>query len=343
MHVIAFSLTHQTAPIGAREAAIAALGDVPRWLSAVGGDAAVAEAIVVSTCHRLEFYVVAQDEAAARRHVAASCGLTRGELDGDGVDGWRVRRDTAAAVHLARVTAGLDSLIVGEAEIAGQVRRAATLARETGALGRRLEKIVAGALRASGRARSETRISEGVTSAASAAVALATATLGTLDGRHVLVIGAGQAAQTALGRLRRRSIGRVSVASRSRKHAEEAAAPLEAAVLALQDVPGALADADVVIAATFAGGFVIDAATCTAAFAAAPGRARVFVDLSVPRVIDPAVAGIAGVTLVSVDDLGDVVAESTRRRLREVPRAEAIAAEEGARAFSASPARRARS
>lgn len=340
MTLLSFSLSHHTAPVGAREAAVSVLGDAGHWLATVPSHPAVAEALVVSTCHRLEFYLVADEAAAARNAVSRACGLRQGELE-HGLLGWTARQDVHAAIHLARVAAGLDSLIVGEAEIAGQIRRAAALARDAGALGPRLESVLAGALRASGRARSETRISQGVTSAASAGVALAASILGTFENRHVLVIGSGQVARTAIGRLARRSVGRISVASRSRHHAEEAAAPVSATVLGLEDVVPALPNVDAIIAATFAGGFVVTSGQCGEAFALEPSRRRVIVDLSVPRVIEPSLAPLDHVTLVSVDDLGDVAGQAARRRQQEIPLADAIAVKEGERAFARMRARRA--
>jgi glutamyl-tRNA reductase len=332
MTLLSFSLSHHTARIGAREAAVSSLGDVRDWLLSLDR-AVIAEAFVVSTCHRLEIYLVADDEEQAKAALIASLGPLETTF-GDKETDWTLRQNGDAAVHLARVAAGLDSLIVGEAEIAGQVRRAAAIAREAGVFGPRLERVLAGALRASGRARSETRIAEGVMSAASAGVALATSVFGgSLAGRHVLVIGAGQAARTALGRLARRPIGSISVASRSPRHAEEAAAIANAGVWRLDDVAGRLGEIDVVIAATHGGHYLVTTEQCRMAYQGAPDRPRVFVDLSVPRVIDAGAASLPGVSLWSVDDLGDVARESLQRRQREVPLVEAIAREEGQRSF----------
>jgi glutamyl-tRNA reductase len=344
MTLLSFSLNHRTAPVGARELAAASLGDVCAWLGGVAssGGTPMAEALVLSTCHRFEIYALTDDEALARSAIAEACGTTREAMGGSGLGGWTVWRDVDAAIHLGRVTAGLDSLIVGEAEIAGQVRRAAVVAREAGAFGPGLERILAGALRASGRIRSETRLAHGVTSAASAGVALAARTLSTLAGRHMLVIGAGQAARTALARLARHDVASVAVASRSRHHAEGAAAIVGGAVWELGDVAPRLGSVDVVIAATFAGGFVLDADACRAAFGGDTGRLRVLVDLSVPRVIDPGAGALEQVRLVSVDDLGDIASQSARRREREVPQAELIASEEGRRAFDRLAGRRVR-
>jgi glutamyl-tRNA reductase len=341
MELLFIGTSHRIASVATRERFVAAVGDVPRWLAAVADTTGpVAELLVVSTCHRLEFYLVTHDPAQARARVAEWCGADVNDVAGPGEHGWCVRAGVEAAEHLCSVTAGLDSLIVGEAEIAGQVRRAATAARDAGTLGPYLEKVVAGALRASGRARSETRIGEGVLSAASAGVAMATAAFGSLANRHVLVIGAGQAGRMVLSRVARRPVGRLSVASRSLRHATEAAAHLGADVWTLDGVTTRLGDVDVIIAAVAAQAPIITADACRAAFDTVASRPRVFVDLSMPRIIDPNCAALPGVRLFSVDDLGDLARQSATRREREVPVAHAIAREEGQRAYAQVQARR---
>lgn len=334
MELICEELSYRTASLDARATLASSFGETSRW-AAAAAEAEVAEWFVLSTCHRLEFYAAVRDAGVARARIAKWC--SHPEF---AAGAWISHTGVEAALHLCRVTAGLDSMIVGEAEIAGQVRRAATLARDAGTLGPYLERVIAGALKTSGRARSETRISEGVLSAASAAVTLATATLGSLVGRHVLVLGSGQMARTALTRLVRRKTGRLTVASRSLHHAREAAAIAGAEVCSLEVVPERLTTTDVVIAAIPGGTWQISRAQCEQAFAAAPHGTRVMVDLGVPRAIEATVSTVAGVRLFSVDDLGDIARQSATRREREVPVAEAIAADEAARAFSKFQARR---
>src|SRR5690606_26268237 len=191
-------------------------------------------------------------------------------------------QDEAALLHAARVACGLDSLIVGEAEVSGQLRRAMAEARAAGTIGPRLERLLAGALAASGRARAETRIGAGTVSAAGAAVSILEQTWGTLADRSVLVVGAGDAARQALHRLRRRGAGRLFVASRSMHHAQDAAARYAAEPLALENIGTVLSDVDGIIAAARATAPVIDAAMF--AFGAAAARPLHIVDLSVPRV-----------------------------------------------------------
>jgi glutamyl-tRNA reductase len=275
--------------------------------------------------------VAATDRTAAEGALAR---LLAGDTSAS-VSGLYRHTGVAAVRHLARVAAGLDSVIVGEAEVSGQIRRALAAARAAGAVGPVLERVIAGVLRASGRARSETRIGQGVVSAATAGVSLLERAFGSLHGRTVVALGAGEAGRQALGRLAKRRVGRLLVASRSVHHATAAAKKTGAEVVHLDCLGAALAEADGLVAATRAPGFqfLVDAAMCRDAMASRPERALAIVDLSVPRVVDPAVAGLAGVTLHTVDDLGDVVRESVRRREREIPRVERIVADEAARTY----------
>jgi glutamyl-tRNA reductase len=233
-------------------------------------------------------------------------------------------------------------MIVGEAEIAGQIRRAADAARRRRTLGPFLEGLVAGARRASGRARSETRIGEGAMSAATAAVSIVERMLGSLAAQTVLVVGAGEAGRQALARLARRQTRRLIVTSRSPYHARQAAASSGATVVDLDRIVTAIAEADAVIVATRGSSPAVDVQTCRAARQDRSTRPLVFVDLSVPRAVDPAVREVQGVSLVGVDDLGEVVRESIARRAAEVPRVERIVHDEAARAYARFAARRER-
>jgi glutamyl-tRNA reductase len=287
----------------------------------------VVESLVVATCHRVELYVVTRDlagtEHALRQSVIDAIGA-------DAVTSTYQYTGARAIEHLCKVASGLDSMIIGEAEIAGQIRRAAAAGRQAGTLGVFLERVVAGALRASGRARSETRIAQGALSAATAAVSIVEHALGPLDDRTVLVIGAGEAGQQALARFARRRTRRVIVASRSLYHARDAAARSGAEVADIHQLAPILSQVDAVVAATRGGAYVVGVATLVAR----AGRPLLAVDLSMPRALDPAIAALPGVTLRTVDDLGEVVRESVARRRREIPKVERIAYDEAQRAYA---------
>jgi len=321
MDLLLIGASHRTTTVDVRgrlAGAAAAIASRP--------PAVVAELLVLSTCHRVEVVAITRDVHAAERELRLA--LTGTDAH---VDGLYVHTGRSAILHLSCVAAGLDSLIVGEAEISGQIRRAVVAGREAGRVGPILERVTAGVLRASGRARSETRIGQGTVSAATAAVSLLERAWGSLDGQTVLVVGAGEAGRQALGRLRKRRAGRLLVASRSPHHATEAATKSGAEIVPIEDIGLSLASVDGVIAATRTSGFLIDADDCCVATRSS--RTLEIIDLSVPRVVDPAVADLAGVTLRTVDDLGDVVRESVCRREREIPAVERIIADEAARTY----------
>lgn len=327
MDLLLVGASHRTAGVDER-------GRLARRAAALGPhdrSTDVAELVVLATCHRVEVL------AAVRDVESATHALRRALIE---LDGLYAHAGAAAVRHLSRVAAGLDSLIVGEAEISGQIRRAASAGRASGAVGPYLDRVLAGVLRASGRARSETRIAEGVLSAAAAAVSLVERTWPSLDGRTVMVVGAGEAGRQALGRLKKRRAGRLLVASRSAHHAADAAVKTGASVVALEHLGAALADVDAVIVATRASGYLLDYAMVASACAARTDRPLEIVDLSVPRVVDPAVEHVPGARLRTVDDLGDVVRESIARRAREIPRVERIVADEAARTYQQFIARR---
>jgi glutamyl-tRNA reductase len=329
MNVLMVGASHRTTTVGVR-------GRLAERVSALDGlPVGVREMLALSTCHRVEIMAVIDDVQAGER--ALRCMLTGLATDA----ALYVHADYAAVLHLSRVAAGLDSLIVGEAEVSGQIRRAVAEGRQRGFVGPVLERVMAGVLRAGGRARSETRIGQGTVSAATAAVSLLERAWGTLDGHAVLVVGAGEAGRQALGRLRKRRAGRLVVASRSFRHATDAARRVGARVVELGAIASTLTEVDGLIVATRSADYLIDAAACRLAIGT--DRRLHIVDLSMPRVVDPAVSDVAGVTLHSVDDLGDVVRETVRRREREIPAVERILAEESARTYRQFVERRKRS
>jgi glutamyl-tRNA reductase len=321
MDLFLIGASHRTATVDVRgplAGVAAALADRP--------PASVTELLILTTCHRVEVVAVARDMRAAECELRLA--LTGTEPH---VDGLYVHAGRSAVLHLSRVAAGLDSLVIGEAEISGQIRRAVAAGRDAGTVGPILERVVAGVLRASGRARSETRIGQGTVSAATAAVSLLERTWGSVEGRAVLVVGAGEAGRQALARLRKRQVGRLLVTSRSSHHATEAAGRTGAEVVDFSRVSSVLAEVDGVIAATRGSGFLIDADACQ--IGARFSRTLEIIDLSVPRVVDPALAYVEDIRLHTVDDLGDVVRESVRRREREIPAVERIVSDEATRTY----------
>ncbi|MEO8481862.1 MAG: glutamyl-tRNA reductase [Acidobacteriota bacterium] len=342
MDLVLLGLSHRTASVSARGSLATWLGgDLASWLVRARDLADVAELAVLATCHRVEIYAVAADpsEAETRLRGMIAGAHASGPASSDEI---YVLSGLDAVAHLCQVACGLDSMIVGESEIAGQVRRAAALARDAGTMGPYLEAAIAGALAASGRARSQTRIAHGVLSAASASVALATGELGSLAGRTLLVIGAGQTGRAALARAARAPHGPLIVASRSEKHAGEAASDTGATAAMLSEVPDLLGAADAVIIAVHMPGVLIDRAMCERAMRSRTGRRLLLIDLSVPRASTADVALVEGVDVRTVDDLGDIARASAAQRAAEIPLVEAIAGDESRRAYRRIAARRRR-
>ena len=300
-------LSHHVAPVELRERVTLDLERAASFARSLG------DAVCLSTCNRTELYLADGDEHAA---VAALESIAGEPLDGVV---YRLHED-AAALHLFRVAAGLDSLVPGEGEILGQVR-AAYEAVEPGAL---LDRVFRQALAVGKRVRTETAIGESPASVSSAAAALAAQVFGELGGRRVLLIGAGRIGELAASNLASRGAEITYVANRSVEHASELAHRFGGRALALDEIGAARADVDVVVSSTSAAELVVAAADV-------PARHRTplfFIDIAVPRDLDPAISRLDGCFLYDIDDLEAVVAETLAGRRAEAERAEQLVAEE---------------
>ena len=235
--------------------------------------------------------------------------------------------DDSAALHLFRVAAGLDSLVPGEGEILGQVRDAF----EGGATGPLLDRLFRQALHAGRRARVETAIGESPASVPAAAAALAQQVFGDLDRRAVLLVGAGKMSELTARNLRSRGALIAGVANRTSAHGQELAGRVDSLAVGLEEIPALLATVDVVVTSTSAPGFVVDAAAAATALRGRRGRPILFVDLAVPRDVDPALSAIDGCFVYDVDDLEAVVEASLAGRRIEAVRAEQLVAVEAER------------
>jgi glutamyl-tRNA reductase len=325
MRLALVGVSHRQAPVELRErVAVDTEG-----AAALAGELALGcEAVVLSTCNRTELYL-ASDDASDHLDERASASLLA--LAGD--DGAALAPvlyrlgDDSAALHLFRVAAGLDSLVPGEGEILGQVRDAF----EVGATGPLLDRLFRQALHAGRRARVETAIGESPASVPAAAAALAQQVFGDLDGRSVLLVGAGKMSELTARNLRSRGAEIAAVANRTVAHGEELASRVESRAVGLDEIPGLLATADVVVTSTSAPGFVIEPSSAAAALRSRRGRPLLFVDLAVPRDVDPALSTIDGCFVYDIDDLEAVVEASLAGRRVEAVRAEQIVAVEAER------------
>ena len=319
MSVLVVGLSHKSAPVAVLERAAVSGDTVTKLLRDVVQAEPVAEAFVVSTCNRVEVYADVDrfhaGVTAICELLARHCGVPSHEL----TQYLYVHYEDRAVSHLLAVAAGLDSMVVGEDQILGQVRSAVKLAAEHGTAGRVLGELGRLALRTGKRARAETAIGRAGFSLLSAAVELAAARLGPLRpgedplaGRDVLVVGAGSMSGLATATAARSGAASITVANRTRKHAERLAASVSTVtttVTGLADLPAAIAVADVVISCTGAAGQVITGDMVSAALAAREAEAGrgtlVIMDLAMPRDVEPAVAARPGVVLVGMDQLSE--------------------------------------
>jgi len=317
--VLVVGLSHKSAPVAVLERAAVSGDTVTKLLRDVVQAEPVAEAFVVSTCNRVEVYADVDrfhaGVTAICELLARHCGVPSHEL----TQYLYVHYEDRAVSHLLAVAAGLDSMVVGEDQILGQVRSAVKLAAEHGTAGRVLGELGRLALRTGKRARAETAIGRAGFSLLSAAVELAAARLGPLRpgedplaGRDVLVVGAGSMSGLATATAARSGAASITVANRTRKHAERLAASVSTVtttVTGLADLPAAIAAADVVISCTGAAGQVITGDMMSAALAAREAEAGrgtlVIMDLAMPRDVEPAVAARPGVVLVGMDQLSE--------------------------------------
>jgi glutamyl-tRNA reductase len=313
-------VSHHRAPIELRERVALDLDACRALAQQLGG-----EAVVLSTCNRTELYL-AREENAEEEAVAAVTEIAGDRADDLAAALYRLR-DEAAALHLFRVAAGLDSLVPGEGEILGQVRSAF----EAGAPGPLLDHLFRQALRAGRRVRIETAIGESPASVPSAAAALAQQVFDDLHGRRVLLLGAGKISEATARNLVTRGAEIAVVANRTLAHGEDLARKLGAQALGLDAAAAELEHADVVVSATSAAGVVLSQETVARALRARKGRPLLLVDLAVPRDLDPAINELEGCFLYDVDDLKAVVEETLSGRRGEAARAERLVAEEAER------------
>jgi glutamyl-tRNA reductase len=320
--------SHKTAPLALRERVALPEGRAERFMRELAEHPEIREAVVLSTCNRTELYVVVGDPVEAETTVlgmlARQAGLRPTEL----LDGIYSQRNCDAARHLYRVTSGLESMIVGEAEVQGQVKRAyetALSARTTGPL---TNKLFRAALATGKRVRTETAIGAGGASIASVAVDAARSALGDLASRHVLIIGAGETAELTARALTEQGVSTMFVANRRRERAIALAQRFGGETIAFDRLPGELERADIVVASTASPHAIVGAAELGVVMAARGGRPLLLLDLAVPRDIDPDCASLPDVTLVDIDGLQAQVARTHHERRIEARRAEGIVEEE---------------
>ncbi len=320
--LVVVGVNHRTAPVETRErVAVDAdgLGDVVKSVRALDG---VREAMLVATCNRVEVYAAGDDAEAVARALRAFF-----DRRGAAPQYLYEHRGDAGAGHAFRVCASLDSLVVGEPQILGQVKEAWQVARASGTLGPLLNRLMARAFQTAKRVRTETGIADGKVSVASVAVDLARGIFNTLEGHRVVVVGAGKMALGAARSLVRHGAS-LAVVNRSYEKAVALAQEHGGAAHPLTDLPLLLQHGDVVVCSTGAPRYVITRDDVAAAMKGRRGRSLFLIDIAVPRNVDPLAGDLDNVYLYNVDDLERIVSEGTSTRTAARAAAEKVIAEE---------------
>ena len=320
MHVSVTGISHHATPISLRERFAFGHDELGPALARL--PAGLGAAAILSTCNRTELYL-ASEAAVPAEQASAGLALARGGPSPEGVSFYH-HADGAAVRHLYSVAAGVDSLVIGESEILGQVREAFSAATAAGRSNPVLARLFHTALRTGRRARSETEIGSHGLSISAMAVALSRSALGSLARKTVLVVGAGEAGTRAAAALVQSGAGQLLVTTRTSGRAEEIARELNGVALPFSELTSAIAESDVVIAATSASEAVIATEDVAGVMASRPQRQLVIVDIAVPRDVEPSVRTLAGVHLYDIDDLEAGASKNLEARRREVEDVAAI-------------------
>jgi glutamyl-tRNA reductase len=329
VHLLLVGLSHKTAPVELREMVDFQARGVDHALSALATRGSAREAVVLSTCNRAEVYTAVDDLDAARddlvRFVGEFHGMEAAAVSPHVYD----VADLEVARHLFRVAAGLDSLVVGEPQILGQVKEAHTTAAGMQSVGPVLNRLFHSSFAVGKRVRTETGLASGAVSVSFAAVALAKKIFGELKGLNVLVIGAGEMGKLTALHMKAQGVQHVTIVSRTMAHAARTAEAIGGASAApWDDLDSTLGAGDIVITATGASTPILTRARIDAIMRPRRNRPLFLIDIALPRDVDPAAGEIEQVFLYNIDDLQATVRENLARRASEVARAEAIVAEE---------------
>ena len=324
MPVLVVGLSHRTSPVELRERFAFAEGSVPPTLCKLRQGGIAEEAVIVSTCNRVELYVATDHEATATlgalRRFLLECHGYQGPLDSELYS----LNEPQSLEHLFRVVAGLDSMVLGETEILGQVKKAYDLALQHQHTGKRLNKAFQRAFNVAKQIRTETNIQRGNVSVGSVAVELAERIFSSLAERGVLVIGAGDTSEKTARSLLSRGAKRLLVTNRSFDRAAALAAELGGKAVPFDDWSREFAQVDIVISSTSAPTCILDRVKLEPLMRLRHHRPLLLIDIAVPRDIDPSVNDLEDVYLYNIDDLQAIAADALRQRQEEIARCEGI-------------------
>lgn len=345
MSVFVLGVNHKTAPVELRERLAFPEKAIPQHLGEIRGIGPIDEAVVLSTCNRVEIYGASENPSQALDalvdYLVDHFSVSPGE-----VEFYRHQAEEAAQ-HLFEVASGLDSMVLGETEIFGQVKKAYATAQDAGATARRLNKLFQQSFTVGKLVRSRSRIQQGATSVGAAAVDLAEKIFGALDGCRVMVLGAGEMSRITAQSLRSRGAKSIIVSNRSFEKAEELAAELDGTAIRFDDWDGHLDRVDIVISSTAAPHAVVHRETVERALSRRRGHSLFLIDIAVPRDIEDAVNEIDNVYLYNIDQLQRIATEGVERRTRQIEHCRALIrehlGEKGIEALVDPPVRRTKS
>ncbi|HVR05361.1 MAG TPA: glutamyl-tRNA reductase, partial [Solirubrobacteraceae bacterium] len=325
--LLALGISHKTAPVALRERIAFTEAGAVALAQRLIATPEIREAVVLCTCNRTEVYLVVGDpvraEADALGMLARDADIRPTEL----AEAIYSPRNCDAARQLYRVTAGIESMILGEAEIQGQVKRAFEAALQAGVTGGLTNRLFSAALTTGKRVRSETGIGSSRVSVPSVAVGLARDVLGDLRERHVVILGAGETSELTAQALADQGAGTMFVANRHADRALSLAQRFGGSVVGLHDLPDQLARADIVVSSTASPHPIVGHEELELVLAQRAGRPLLLIDIAVPRDIDPRCGDLPGVTLYDIDDLQEVLARNLSTRAEELPQAQEIVEE----------------
>lgn len=334
MPVVAVGLSHKTAPVAIRDRFAFKETEWPPALRELAEHGKIEEGYVLSTCNRSEVYALVKEEAQGYAVMHGFLSQQR-SVSLEEMEPYLYRLcDGKVVEHLFRVAAGLDSMVVGEQQILGQVRDAFEIARNEHLTGPVLNKLLQTAVEVGKRARTETGISEGAVSVSFAAVELAKKIFGGLEGRSAMLIGAGETGELTAQHIVDNGIQRLWVANRTYERAVQLAERFEGVAVPFEHLFSHMVEVDVVISSTAAPGYVVHRDRLDGVMRERKNRPMFLIDIAVPRDIDPAVKDLYNVFLYDIDDLQEVVAANIQQREREARRAEQMV-KEAAALFSA--------
>jgi len=324
VHILVIGLNHNSAPLEMRELLAFSVEEQERGLSILLKSHEVYEVAYLATCNRTEVYAAVGEFNLAERHIletiAKQAHLTVEEL----LPHVYIHRNSMAAYHLFKVASGLDSMILGETQILGQVKEAYGVATNAGSVGKYLHELFNRALAVAKRVHSETAISQNAVSVSYAAVELTKKVFGTLREQRVLLIGAGETAEITAHNLREQGVAGITVVNRTLEKAERLAAKYHGSAGSLTDLMRWLRVADIVISSTGSSEYILTAEQLKAVMRQRKQRPLFLIDIAVPRDIDPAGEAIDHLFLYDIDDLKNVVEANLKQRQREARRAEKI-------------------